>query len=87
MDDEDYSVEELKTIDKYNNWYKEEYMTGVVQKVRKRVKSYKDIPLISNINDPMRMADQDSRILKASLILNDLYFDIPDNLHRVTRYQ
>jgi hypothetical protein len=62
--DEDYTSEELKIIDKYHNWYKEIYMTEVVEKVREIVKSYKDIPLISNINDPKNMAIQDPRILK-----------------------
>ena len=59
-----YTAEELQTIDKYHQWYEEIYMTEVVEKVRKIVKSYKDIPLISNINDPKLMATQDSRILK-----------------------
>lgn len=60
----DYTAEELQTIDKYHQWYEEIYMTEVVEKVREIVKSYKDIPLISNINDPRLMANQDSRILK-----------------------
>lgn len=64
VNDEDYTVEELEIIDKYHDWYKEIYMTEVVQKVREIVKSYKDIPLISNINDPKNMAIQDPRILK-----------------------
>lgn len=63
--DEDYSPEELVAIEKYHNWYKEIYMNEVVQKVRDLVKSYKQIPLISNINDPKLMAGQDSRILNA----------------------
>src|SRR5690554_2274447 len=63
-DEKNYTEEELKTIDQYHQWYKEFYMTEVVEKVRAIVKTYKDIPLISNINDPRMMASQDSRILK-----------------------
>lgn len=63
--DKDYTDEELKTIDKYHHWYTEKYMTEVVEKVRALVKSYKDIPLISNINDPRRMAGQDPRVLSS----------------------
>lgn len=63
--DGDYTREELNTIDKYHRWYEEIYMTEVVGKVREIVKSYKDIPLISNINDPRLMASQDPRILKS----------------------
>ena len=62
--DKDYTPEELNTIDQYHQWYEEKYMTEVVEKVRKIVKTYKDIPLISNINDPKMMANQDSRILQ-----------------------
>ena len=63
--DGDYTREELNTIDKYHRWYEEIYMTEVVEKVREIVKSHKDIPLISNINDPRLMASQDPRILKS----------------------
>jgi hypothetical protein len=62
--DEDYTSEELNTIDKYHHWYEEIYMTEVVEEVREIVKSHKDIPLISNINDPRLMANQDPRVLK-----------------------
>ena len=61
--DKDYTPEELKTIDKYHEWYKEKFMTEVVQKIRKIVKTYKNIPLISNINNPETMANQDPRII------------------------
>jgi hypothetical protein len=63
--DKDYTEDELTIIDKYHHWYKETYLTEVVEKVREIVKTYKDIPLISNINDPMLMANQDPRILKS----------------------
>ncbi len=62
--DDDYTPEELNTIDKYHHWYEEIFMSEVVGKVWEIVKLYKDIPLISNINDPNMMANQDSRILK-----------------------
>lgn len=65
QNDEDYTPEDLEIIDKYHSWYKEKYMTEVVQKVRELVKSHKDIPLISNINDPKRMASQDPRIVNS----------------------
>ncbi len=60
----DYSKGELEIIDKYHDWYTERFMTEVVQKVRPLVKSYKDVPLMSNINDPQKMASTDSRVLK-----------------------
>ena len=61
----DYTAEELVAIDKYHAWYQEEYITKVVMKVRELVKSYKDIPLISNINNPVKMAALDPRIINA----------------------
>ncbi len=63
--DEDYTPEDLEAIDQYHHWYKEFYMNEVVQKVKELVKSNKQIPLISNINDPQLMAGQDERILNA----------------------
>jgi hypothetical protein len=59
----DYTATEQETIKKYHSWYKEEYMTKVLLKVREIVKSYKDVPLISNINNPEKMAAQDPRII------------------------
>lgn len=63
--DADFTAEELHSIDKYHHWYMEEYITKVVVKVRKLVKSYKDIPLICNINNPERMVTLDPRIVEA----------------------
>ena len=60
--DDDYTVEELETIDKYHTWSGEEYVTEVVLKVREIVKLHKDIPLICNINNPRRLMHQDPRI-------------------------
>jgi len=58
-DDDDYTPEEVETIDRYHEWYKEVYIREVVEEVRNLVKSHKDIPLISNINNPRRMAGSD----------------------------
>jgi len=63
--DEDYTPEELVTIDKYHQWYKEEYITKVVLKVREIVKLYKNIPLICNINNPEEMESLDPRIINS----------------------
>lgn len=62
---EDYTREELSAIEKYHDWYKEEYLNNVVLKVRELVKSYKDIPMISNINNPEKMASLDPRIINS----------------------
>lgn len=63
--EEDYSHHELRTIDKYHEWYLEKYITTVVLQVHKLVKSYKDIPLISNINTPEVLANLDPRIINS----------------------
>ena len=62
---EDYTARDMETIGKYHDWYKEDYITGVVLKVREIVKSHKDIPFISNINNPEKMAALDPRIISA----------------------
>ncbi|MDD4109480.1 MAG: hypothetical protein PHH93_12250, partial [Prolixibacteraceae bacterium] len=61
----DYSEKDLETVKKYHEWYDEEFMANVLLKVREIIKSHKDIPLISNINNPQRMASQDPRINQA----------------------
>jgi len=63
--DDDYTAIELETIRKYHEWYDEEFMSDVMLKIRELIKSYKDVPLISNINNPQRMASQDPRINSA----------------------
>lgn len=63
--DEDYTPEDLRVIDKYHQWYTEEFITKVVMKVREIVTSCKDIPLISNINNPERMISTDPRIINS----------------------
>lgn len=60
----DYTDDELEIIDKYHHWYYEEFIK-IVQQTRRLVKSYKDIPLIYNIDNPVKMANEDPRILKA----------------------
>jgi len=60
----DYTEKELEIIDRYHQWYVEEFI-GIVQQTRKLIKSYKDVPLISNIGNPENMAREDPRILEA----------------------
>ena len=60
-----YSPEELKTIDRYRKWYREE-LFKVFTETKRIVKSHKDIPLIYNINNPERIVNEDLRILKGS---------------------
>jgi Hypothetical glycosyl hydrolase 6 len=60
----DYTRAELETIAEYHHWYKEE-LIGILQHVRRMVKSRKDIPLIYNVNDPEKLAHEDPRILAA----------------------
>ena len=60
----DYTPAELAAIDRYHAWL-QETLVDIVRQVRKLVKSYKDIPLIYNINNPQLMAREDPRILQA----------------------
>ena len=59
---EEYSPEELKTIDEYHNWYYEEYIK-IVQETCRLIRSYKNVPLIYNVNNPVKIANEDPRIL------------------------
>jgi uncharacterized membrane protein len=59
---QDYTKEELAIIDRYHRWYQDE-LAGILQEVRRIVKSHKDIPLIYNINNPQKIAGEDPRIL------------------------
>jgi hypothetical protein len=59
-----YSKHELTVIDKYHRWYKAEYIK-IIQEVQHLVKSNKDIPLIYNINNPERIANEDPCIILA----------------------
>ena len=60
--DADYTAEELKTIDKYHAWYKEE-LIGIMNKVREMVKAIKNVPLIYNINNPNKILNEDPRVI------------------------
>jgi len=60
--DADYSAEELQTIDKYHEWYKEE-LIGIMNKVRQMVKAIKNVPLIYNINNPNKILNEDPRVI------------------------
>jgi len=63
--DEEYTDQDINVIDQYHQWYIEEYISKVVVRVREIVKSYKDIPLISNINNPEKMISLDPRIINS----------------------
>jgi hypothetical protein len=62
--DSDYSNTDLETIEKYHAWYREK-LIGIVNEVRGIVKSFKDIPLIYNINDPEKIMYEDPRVISA----------------------
>jgi hypothetical protein len=62
--DSDYTADELKSIDKYHSWYREE-LIGVLKKVREIVKTYKNVPLIYNIENPNKISHEDPRIIAA----------------------
>ena len=59
----DYTPEELATIERYHEWYQDE-LVKVLAQVRRIVKSYKDIPLIYNINDPAKIITEDPRVIE-----------------------
>lgn len=61
--EKDYTDEELEIIDQYHQWYFEEFIK-IVQETRRLIKSYKNVPLISNIENPENMAHEDPRILE-----------------------
>ncbi len=63
-DDKDYTTSELRTIDKYHDWYYEE-LVKILYEVRRIIKSYKNIPLIYNINNPDKIANEDPRVIEA----------------------
>lgn len=61
-DPADYTKEERATIGEYHHWYGEEYIR-IVQETCKLIRSYKDIPLIYNADNPVKIAHEDPRIL------------------------
>lgn len=62
--DAGYTPSELAAFDRYHAWY-QDTLVDIVRQVRKLIKSYKNIPLIYNINNPDRMAREDPRVLEA----------------------
>jgi hypothetical protein len=61
----EYTHDELKTLDLYRSWWKEEFFK-VFTETRRIVKSNKDIPLIYNINDPETIMNTDNRIMEGT---------------------
>jgi hypothetical protein len=59
-----YTAADLEVIDKYHAWYREE-LISVLKEVRRIVKSFKDIPLIYNINNPEKINREDPRVIAA----------------------
>jgi hypothetical protein len=62
---DEYSSAELKIIDLYRKWCREE-LFKVFSETKRIVKSYKDIPLIYNIGNPTTIMNEDFRILEGS---------------------
>jgi len=60
--DADYTGSDLDAIEKYHAWYREQ-LIGILREVRRTVKSYKDIPLINNINNPINITREDPRVI------------------------
>ena len=57
-----YSAGELAVIDRYHAWYQDQ-LVEVLTRVRQIVKSFRDIPLIYNINDADKIAAEDPRVI------------------------
>ena len=55
----DYTAEELERIARYRKWCKRE-LVDAFDETKRIVRSYRDIPLINNINNPGNMADRSS---------------------------
>lgn len=64
QNDSAYTAEEQQTIGRYHAWYHEE-LIGILYKVREIVKSYKNIPLIYNIENPNKINREDPRIISS----------------------
>jgi hypothetical protein len=62
--DSDYTAADAAAINKYHAWIQDNLIVTIRQ-TRKIVKSHKDIPLIYNVNDPVRMTLDDPRISEA----------------------
>jgi len=65
-DDVDYTAEDLEIFEKYRMWYIEE-LVKIFYETKRIIKSYKDIPLIFNINNPEWISERfDQRIIDGS---------------------
>jgi hypothetical protein len=62
-DANEYTSEELKTLDRYRAWCKEELFEAF-RETKRIVKSYKDIPLINNINNPGSFANRSPKDMR-----------------------
>jgi hypothetical protein len=60
----EYTREDHEVIAEYHRWYHEQLM-GVLEEVRRVVKTHKGIPLIYNVNNADNLENEDPRILKA----------------------
>lgn len=58
----DYTEEELAVFKRYEEWCMDE-LVEIFNETKRIIKSYKDIPLISNINNPTRIKNADRRIV------------------------
>lgn len=56
-----YTNDELEIFGKYRDWYREE-LWEVFQETKRIVHSYKNIPLITNVNSPTQLKREDPRI-------------------------
>jgi hypothetical protein len=62
--DADYTAADAETIDRYHVWLQDK-LIETIRQTRKIIKSHKNIPLIYNIGDAVRMASEDPRIREA----------------------
>jgi len=59
---DNYTTTELGIISQYRKWYRDE-LYKAFSKTKRIIKTHKDIPLISNINNPSGMMSGDLRII------------------------
>jgi hypothetical protein len=62
--DSEYTAADVAAIDRYHVWIQDK-LIDTIRQTRKIIKSHKDIPLIYNIGDAVRMAVEDKRIREA----------------------
>ncbi|MFC2125700.1 beta-galactosidase trimerization domain-containing protein [Bacteroidota bacterium] len=64
--DDEYTKEDLTVFERYRDWYMEE-LVEAFEETKRIIKSYKDIPLIFNINNPAWITERfDPRIVDGS---------------------